>query len=535
MGSVDTLSIGSSLPSASRRRRATTPPAQPEPYVGADRRGLALTRDAAETRVLVPILLLLAAVWVTTEAAILSARTAVSIDVDGLGEVLDAVVVALAAVVALLAFVRWRLTGEARPLFLAAGAIAFGPVAIGLGELVPRVADSGHSTLAAMSFAGRFVGGLAFIAAALWHEVDARLAPRWVLGAAPALAAATGAAVLGLAGGSTVVSGPTAALAVAVTMAIAAGFHTRAARFFDRASHATIATAAGAIALAELTTSQVTASSASRGALLGAFVLGAAGFVLLVGRGLRDLEIAFVTQRARLLETEIGMEAEAARRRAQEMAHQERAHDARNSLLAIEGASVTLERYRDRLAPERRTQLAEAMTGEIARLQHLISGQGSEAETFDVARLLEPIVAAEDARGLVVEIDIPEGLTAFGRSAETVEVVRNLVNNARNYAPGSPVTIRAGKDGAWTTIYVEDRGQGIERAEREAIFERGHRGLAAPGTTGSGLGLYISRRLMQDQGGDVWAESRGGGGASFGLCLPTCAPGPEPEGSERTS
>jgi two-component system sensor histidine kinase TctE len=101
-----------------------------------------------------------------------------------------------------------------------------------------------------------------------------------------------------------------------------------------------------------------------------------------------------------------------------------------------------------------------------------------------------------------------------------VQVLRNLLDNARLYAPGSPVDIRAEQRDEWVVLLVEDQGPGVPLPVRKAVFERGRRGPAAEGTQGSGLGLYVASRLMHEQGGDLWVTDRTGGGASFVMSLP---------------
>lgn len=492
-------------------------------YIGADRRAVPARHGASNDRILVATLGLLLALWALLEIGLVRDAAYVQpLDTVGLSRLLDAAVVALGAVVALLGFVRWRLTGEARPLWLGAAALVFGPLAVGAGDLLPAVvAGRSDPGIIEIRLAGRAVAGMAMLAAALWPSVDTRLRPRYVSGGALAVAGLLALALSAVPVLEAVADSPASRIVLAVLWLAVAAAHVRAAKTSDTATHETIAVVAAALALGEILLSHIPSTDDPWMALAGAALIHTVGLVVLVGRGLRDLEVAFVTQRARLLETEIGMEAEAARRRAEQFAQEERAHDAKNALLAIEGAAVALERYRDRLAPERRAELVKAVSGEIARLQHLIAANPQDAcEPFDVVELLGPVLAAERARGLVVDLVSPDHLPAVGRSAEIVEVVRNLLDNARRYAPGSPVTVRTAVDSGWAVVFVEDRGRGVARDERDSIFERGHRGRAADGTDGSGLGLFVSRRLMLDQGGDLWVENRVGGGASFGLCLP---------------
>jgi signal transduction histidine kinase len=95
--------------------------------------------------------------------------------------------------------------------------------------------------------------------------------------------------------------------------------------------------------------------------------------------------------------------------------------------------------------------------------------------------------------------------------------VHALVANAHFHASGTPIDVSVCRSGGHVLIRVEDRGPGVARGCRERIFERGFQGDADH--EGRGLGLAIARRLCRDQGGDLWVESRPGGGAAFVLAL----------------
>ena len=106
-------------------------------------------------------------------------------------------------------------------------------------------------------------------------------------------------------------------------------------------------------------------------------------------------------------------------------------------------------------------------------------------------------------------------------------VVGQLLENAVKYSPdGGVVTLSAEADGDRLRIDVADRGVGIAEADRGRVFERFvQSGPSGPGDRrafgGVGLGLYIVRRLVESQGGQVAAAARAGGGAVFSVWLPT--------------
>ena len=127
-----------------------------------------------------------------------------------------------------------------------------------------------------------------------------------------------------------------------------------------------------------------------------------------------------------------------------------------------------------------------------------------------------------------VRIDRPaEGdqLSAVGDFGRVLQIMVNLVGNAVRYTPdGSAVWIRIETEGDMAVAIVADQGKGIALEDQERIFEKFERvDPDEPG--GSGLGLYISRRLARAMGGDVTVDSAPGQGARFVLTLPLAPAG----------
>ena len=126
-------------------------------------------------------------------------------------------------------------------------------------------------------------------------------------------------------------------------------------------------------------------------------------------------------------------------------------------------------------------------------------------------------------------VDVAPGLPPVDADgARVLQVLQNLVENALKYAPeGTPVRIGARSDDRMVIVSVEDEGVGIPDADRTLIFEPFHRGRNARESTvpGTGLGLHISRRLVEAHGGRLWIEERpdgrAGTRASFSLPLLT--------------
>jgi two-component system sensor histidine kinase KdpD len=104
-------------------------------------------------------------------------------------------------------------------------------------------------------------------------------------------------------------------------------------------------------------------------------------------------------------------------------------------------------------------------------------------------------------------------------------VLENLVGNALKYAPQeTPVVVRAAVDGEWLVVTVDDEGVGIPSEERSLVVEPFHRAwnVRESRIPGTGLGLYICRRLVEAHGGRLWLAERpdGGPGTRVGFTLP---------------
>jgi signal transduction histidine kinase len=127
------------------------------------------------------------------------------------------------------------------------------------------------------------------------------------------------------------------------------------------------------------------------------------------------------------------------------------------------------------------------------------------------------------AAGHQVRIDPPaagQAVTACGDFRRILQVLINLLSNAIRHSPaGGTVRIRCEREGDIAAVIVADAGEGIAPEHHERIFDRFER-LGLRDGTGSGLGLYISRRLARAMGGDLGVDSAPGKGARFVFTLP---------------
>ena len=143
-------------------------------------------------------------------------------------------------------------------------------------------------------------------------------------------------------------------------------------------------------------------------------------------------------------------------------------------------------------------------------------------ELGDIARRVGGLLAlkaSDHGISLVMPMET-EKVLAIGEFRRVLQVMLNLVGNAVRYAPGgSIVTIAIEKQADYAAISVADQGQGVPEEDRERVFEKFER-LGRSGDGGSGLGLFISRRLARAMGGDLIVTDAPGGGALFRLTLP---------------
>jgi signal transduction histidine kinase len=138
----------------------------------------------------------------------------------------------------------------------------------------------------------------------------------------------------------------------------------------------------------------------------------------------------------------------------------------------------------------------------------------------DVTNELEPLWRA---KGLDARVSAEGSPFALGDERELRRALVNLVANAVAWTPaGGRIDVRVGIDGNAARVSVEDDGYGVPESERARLFERVREGPSRKGA-GSGLGLYLVRRIAEGHGGRVAYAPRPSGGSAFTLTLPLSA------------
>jgi signal transduction histidine kinase len=207
--------------------------------------------------------------------------------------------------------------------------------------------------------------------------------------------------------------------------------------------------------------------------------------------------------------------------------------------LAAQLASIELLREGLKSSPpEKLEELVLSLERGTLRLTRLIDNLLEsvriESGQLDVRRQsIELADVVDDARTLVeallhqrrqpLEVDVPEGLELQGDGTRLTQVFVNLIANASKFAPeGTAVRVGALADGHQISAWVEDSGPGLPDGDGISIFERFKRGGAEePEPGGLGLGLWISRSIVERHGGSITAARTDEGYTRFTITLPT--------------
>jgi Na+/proline symporter/signal transduction histidine kinase len=214
-------------------------------------------------------------------------------------------------------------------------------------------------------------------------------------------------------------------------------------------------------------------------------------------------------------------------------------HELRTPLTSIRALSELMRDDAD-MASGQRQQFLEIIVGETERLTRLVnqvldlakieSGHAEWHEaSVDLAALAQQ--AADSLRanfqeaGVALAVKVEEGVPEVWADADRLmQVVLNLLSNALKYAPRSSgrVEISVSQDAEGVVVEVQDNGPGIAPDQEAVVFEKFRQvaGDAHYRPGGTGLGLPISRQIVEHFGGRMWLKSAAGRGACFGFQIP---------------
>jgi len=258
-----------------------------------------------------------------------------------------------------------------------------------------------------------------------------------------------------------------------------------------------------------------------------AFVAGGAAVAIPHGMGVEQIALVLLAAAgialAGALAARLAMEQRAARE-VEEMRRQlvaAASHDLRTPLaslrLLVESIDdgVATGETRERYLKEIRTHVGvlSDLIDDLFELSRIEAGDISwTMRQVELRELIDETVAAmratAAARGVSVEADLPaEGLRARANAEKVQRVLFNLIQNAIRHTPADgSVTVRARSLGGSVEIEVDDEGEGIAPEAGERVFEAFYRGDAARAEEGAGLGLAISKAIVEAHGGRIWLE-----------------------------
>jgi PAS domain S-box-containing protein len=217
-------------------------------------------------------------------------------------------------------------------------------------------------------------------------------------------------------------------------------------------------------------------------------------------------------------------------------------HDLKNPLSVIVLQVRMLTRWLDGRASSDEQRALGVIAESTAFIEHLVREllEMAYVESDEIVLHREPVelaglltsvleraVSSSDRDRVRLEIVEPSTVTAEPPRIERVIV--NLVQNAIKYSPpGSPIRVRLEAVGDRAVVSVIDAGPGVAPEERATVFDKYKRATSAGIKEGLGLGLYISRKIIEAHGGEIGVGGAPGQGATFFIRLPHTAAVPKP-------
>lgn len=208
-------------------------------------------------------------------------------------------------------------------------------------------------------------------------------------------------------------------------------------------------------------------------------------------------------------------------------------HDLRSPLTIIQGQAQLIDRLLDK--PELVRKCASAIVASAQRMNSMIQDlvDSARLEAGQVKLEKQPVNLQtqltdllERSKALVeaerVQVDIPEDLPPANADPDKLErILTNLITNAIKYSPpDTKVLVQAERTDSEITVSVSDRGFGIAPEDLPHLFEKYYRIGGAKKAEGLGLGLFITKMLVEAHGGKIWVESELGKGSTFYFTLP---------------
>lgn len=207
-------------------------------------------------------------------------------------------------------------------------------------------------------------------------------------------------------------------------------------------------------------------------------------------------------------------------------------HELRSPLTSVKGFTKTLLAKWDRFSDDQKKQMLATVNEDADRVTRLL-GELLAVSRIDAGRLqlkrqmvrlpqlIDGVVtrtAAGIGQGRAVDVVVGDVPDLYADPDRLEQVLGNLLENAIKYTDG-PIEIAAEEGADVVTVTVSDHGAGIEPEVRNAVFTKFYR---RPGEKrqGTGLGLYITKGLVEAHGGEIWVTSDVGRGSTFAFTIP---------------
>lgn len=177
----------------------------------------------------------------------------------------------------------------------------------------------------------------------------------------------------------------------------------------------------------------------------------------------------------------------------------------------------------------RQVRRLERLVGDMLDVSRIDNGKLSvHCEDFDLSALVIDLIARLEPQlsgaQMQTSCRVPTRLWVHADPARIEQVLTNLTVNATRYAPNSCLTVALVAADAQVTATVVDTGPGIDPRHQQRIFGRFERATDASKASGLGLGLYICKQLLSEQGSSLTLHSTVGESAAFGFSLAAAAP-----------
>lgn len=218
---------------------------------------------------------------------------------------------------------------------------------------------------------------------------------------------------------------------------------------------------------------------------------------------------AFELKNVRLFEAMLDAETWAARERLRAAAQRRRHHDLANAITAVEGAALILQQEPDTLSASDRSALGRVLGSGIESLRRTLTDEHVEG----TVSLADAVAAVGQDRTVHerIEADVSPDLVASGSRPQTEEALRQLLRSAGGQGGGAPLRVRGHRDDTEVVLRLEGYRLPTHRGQRNFLVDENRR----PSGWEDAIGVYVAARLIEDQGGSLWVESRAGTPASY--------------------